>query len=163
MKSREKRTFSFVTALVIGLFFLAGCQKNTANDNPVITDAQATRLKEVALQGMPSPYLHLTYNSERFITEMSYESGSFLYIPEYNNGRLHKIVNTAFSENDTLYYYYSGKQVSRIDWVTPGNGKQQETFLSYDQSGRLATASWRKGTRPSSLRGWIFSITSRII
>lgn len=144
MKRRERRFFSFATALLSGLFVLTGCQKNTASNFPVITDAQAIRLKEVTIRGLPSPYLRLKYDAQNFITEIGYESGTYLYIPAYKNGRLHKMVNTAFAEHDTLYYYYSGDQVSRIDWVAVGNGKREETFFSYDNRGRLTTAAWKK-------------------
>lgn len=129
----------------MGLFLLLqpGCRRQTV-DETNLSDAQHIRLKEILVQGLAASYVKCNYDERGFITDMDYESGNFQYKIEYKEGRISRIVNSAFAENDTLLYFYTGKNVSRIDWIVPGNGIKQELALYYDTKNRLVQLNFRK-------------------
>ena len=108
-----------------------------------ITDAQKIRLREVTIQGLPSPYLQFTYNSNQFITGINHQSMFFRYDVTYKNGRVHKLINKTVGEHDTLQYYYNGHLVNQIDWIAEGTGKREEINLLYDSKNRLVEMVWK--------------------
>ncbi len=135
-------TMLFMLSLVL---FFSSCKKDkqgATNDN-VITDKQKIKLKEVAIQGLPSPYFHFVYDTANFVTELKHESDIFQYKIAYKNGRVSRMINTATLAPDTLLYHYTKGNVTRIDLVKPNQGKTEETTLAYDQTNRLIEATWK--------------------
>ena len=150
-----------ITVLSLGLFsFLQpGCRRQSVEDTSV-SDAQRIRLKEISVQGMAASYVKCTYDERGFVTNMGYESGNFQYKIEYKDGRICRMINNAFAENDTLLYFYTGKNVSRIDWIVPGNGKRQELALYYDTNNRLVQLNFRKTSFNNIFKKMLFFYNS---
>lgn len=150
-----------VTLLSTGLLILLqpGCRRQTV-DETNLSDAQRIRLKEISVQGLAASYVKCTYDERGFVTDMGYESGNFQYKIEYRDSRISRMVNSAFAENDTLLYFYTGKNVSRIDWIVPGNGKKQELALYYDNKNRLVQLNFRKTSFNNIFKKMLFFYNS---
>ena len=123
---------------------LSSCKKDMVTDNQDVTDAQKIKLKEVTVQGLPSPYFQYKYDANDFITEINLESGFYQYRIEYRNGRISKMINNTVVNKDTLIYYYTDNNVTRIDLIQPGIGKTEEVMLNYDVNNRLIETAWKK-------------------
>jgi hypothetical protein len=145
-----------VIGAIIAISFCA-CKKDKDKHNPHSpTDAQKIRLKEVAVQGLPSPYFNYSYDADNFITSLGHESGHYQYKIEYKNGRVNRMINNTLINKDTLMYHYTGQQVTRIDILEPGKGKIEETALFYDNDNKLTEVTWRKVTAASIFKRLIF-------
>jgi hypothetical protein len=119
---------------VAALFIIIlSCKKSTDKGDNLqpITDSRDILLKEVAVERLPSPYFHFTYNDSNFITRIDFASMLFSWKVDYENNRVKRMVNT--NNNDTLLYNYANRQVISIKHTNARTGKPLWTYnFSYD-------------------------------
>ena len=143
MQNKWKYFFANIISGVAMAIALSSCKKDTVTSQQV-TDTQKIKLKEVTVQGLPSPYFQYKYDANNFVTELNHESGFYQYRIEYKNGRISKMINNTVVNKDTLIYHYTGNNVTRIDLRQPGIGKTEEVIFYYDIENKLIETAWKK-------------------
>lgn len=138
-----------IKTLVFGMmiFFLSqSCTKKSINDlePKVENQSQDFKLKEVVLEGNPSPFLQQKYNAQNLVSELNFESRFYQYKLEYKNNLLDRVISNSTSNKDTLNYYYTASNVTRIDVIEPLKGKTEEIKLTYNATNLLIEISWKK-------------------
>src|SRR5687767_14087525 len=108
MQGKWRYFFATIISGVAMVSVLSSCKKDTGTSHQPVTDVQKIKLKEVTVQGLPSPYFQYKYDANDFVTELNHESGFYQYRIEYKNGRISKMINNTVVNKDTLVYYYSG-------------------------------------------------------
>ena len=144
MQNKWKYFFANILSGVAMVIALSSCKKDKVTGNQQVTDAQKIKLKEVTVQGLPSPYFQYKYDANNFVTELNQEAGFYQYRIEYKNGRISKMINNTVVNKDTLIYHYTGNNVTRIDLQQPGLGKTEEVILYYDIENKLIETAWKK-------------------
>jgi hypothetical protein len=123
------------------LLFLS-CHRN--HSEPSQDDSTTYKLKHIAIEALPSPYLQFLYLPDGRITEIRQEANLYQYHLQYKNGRLDCMINKAHLDFDTLKYQYAGNRVVKIQRSNVSMGRLEEISLYYDAAGRLTVAAWLK-------------------
>jgi hypothetical protein len=137
-----KRSIFHAFAAMIVLL-IAACSKPVDPKPlpPPPDDTSGVRLKEVAINSLPSPYFHFDYNDSGYVTNLDFAQGFFTYQLQYESKRLVKMTNTR--NNDYLLYQYANGQVAAIkhmDAVTAKPGWHYE--FTYYTNRQLKQIRW---------------------
>ncbi len=136
---------SFITIHIACILCMLSCNRGMdALPHPSADEEENFLLKEIALQGLPSPYLQFIYNTNSQIHRINQESNLYQYELFYQNGKLSAMINKANMDFDSLQYLYLGERVVKINRSNISLGKIEEVNLKYDASGRLAELEWIK-------------------
>ncbi|WP_290792779.1 hypothetical protein [Flavihumibacter sp. UBA7668] len=139
------RLIRLIPALLLMCSFLVvlSCGRGkeiTPNQSP--QDSANYKIKEITIEGLPSPYLRFLYHAEGLIHEIKQESNLYQYQLQYENHKLISMINKANLDFDSLKYQYEGDRVVKIYRSTVSSGKIEEINLLYDVSGRLVELDW---------------------
>ena len=127
--------------LLLSMLFLS-CNRDNADPAPV--ENTLYRLKHIAIQGLPSPYLQFIYQPDGRISEIRQEANLYQYHLQYTNGWVVSQINKATLDIDSLQYQYEGNRVTKIHRSSVSRGKLEEIQLHHDQAGRLIAVAWMK-------------------
>ena len=129
------------------ILILAACSKSSDGPKPapvpppVQFDTTLTRLKQIEISNLPSPYYHFTYNDSGYATHIDFASGFFRYDVTYNNRRISKLTNNV--NGDWLQYQYQNGKVIAIDEFSGITGTALQRYeFSYDFMQRLVHVEW---------------------
>jgi hypothetical protein len=156
MQNKWRYFFATIISGVVMVITLSSCNKGTTTGHQPVTDSKKIKLKEVTVQGLPSPYFQYKYDVNGFVTDINHESGFYQYKIEYKNSRISKMINNTLVNKDTLVYHYTGNNVTRIDLQQPGIGKTEEVMLYYDIENKLIEAAWKKNGFADAFKRMLF-------
>jgi hypothetical protein len=121
----------------------SNCRKKDHVDDlkPNAEDSRAVLLKDIEMQGLPSPYFHFEYDALHYITNISFGSDFLKYHVEYENKRVKSLTNTI--TNTSLHYSYKKGQVSNIDEFSGSTGRLVISYrLDYNENNQLTQVLW---------------------
>ncbi len=141
------RLIRLVPALLLICSFLVilSCGRGkeiTPNNTP--QDSANYKIKEITIEGLPSPYLRFLYHAEGFLNGIHQESNLYQYQLHYEGNKLISLINKVNLDFDSLQYQYDGDRVVKIYRSTISLGKIEEISLLYDMAGRLKELNWLK-------------------
>lgn len=141
------RLIKLVYCLLLMFLFLVllSCGRgNELQPNQAPQDSVKYKIKEITIDGLPSPYLRFLYHAEGLIHEIKQESNLYQYQLQYEDHKLTSMINKANLDFDSLQYQYEGDRVVKIYRSTVSLGKMEEISLFYDMAGRLKELNWLK-------------------
>lgn len=122
---------------------LLSCEKDKDNQagNPPV-DVHTTRLKDVIVHGLPSPYYHFVYNDSGYVTHATYSAGLREYTVDYAGGRISQVNSIHAINKDELIYQYTDGHPSLIKYVNEGGVLYKRSFISYNPAGQIGKIEW---------------------
>lgn len=130
----------FFLMAIVSLGIAASSTKNNSSGR-TFDDARPVLLKEIVTKSLPNPYFHFTYDSLRYVKQISFAAGFSVYNVEYENRRVKKMINTT-TGNFLLYSYRHG-QVSEINEFSALTGDKIFSYcFSYNDDYQLTQVLW---------------------
>lgn len=124
--------------MIVTVGFFSSCKKVRET---ILAPQPQMLLKDVVVQGLPSPYYHFEYVNGK-TTKASFASGAAIYDILYAAGRITEMKNTTAVNKDRILYEYStdGK-LGAIKIIDENGSVKNRAFLSYELD-RLVELEW---------------------
>jgi hypothetical protein len=131
-----------VVGLAITVLFTACKKEGKGPGSAPPGDAQIILLKDIIIQGLPSPYYHFDYNDSGYITNSDFSSGLREYEINYSAKKISQINSTHAINRDRLLYQYENGKPSLVKYLNEGGEMYKRCFVSYNSAGHLNNLEW---------------------
>jgi hypothetical protein len=138
-----KKVYFLYVVLVAGILF--SCKKDKQGNGPVTpppSDIQQVLLKDVIVQGLPSPFYHFVYDDSGYITQSSFSSGIRMYEINYAGRRISEIKSIHPINKDRMVYQYQDGKVILVKYINEAGVNFKRCFISYNLSGQITEMEW---------------------
>jgi hypothetical protein len=139
---------NYVLPILLAGFILFSCKKDKSNQPPVTpppgSDAQTVLLKDVVIQGLPTPYYHFEYDDSGYITQTGFSSGIRSYEIIHAARRISEIKSNHPINKDRLIYQYENGRVFLIKYIDENAVNYRRCFVSYNNIGQLSKMEWER-------------------